>query len=173
MDTKAWVAGRPIHPMLVAFPVALFTATLAAELAHIGTGDAFYFRAAMVANVTGVVMALLAAIPGVIAVCSRRKGSPGRAIGMKQAELNLVTVALFATSGAILYYDWTTKMMVDGRYYLDAHLPLAIDVVGLVAMVVAGTLGWALALPTAAPPASPTLRASHDVPLTRDHSLYD
>ena len=35
-------------------------------------------------------------------------------------------------------------MMVDGRYNLDAHLPLAFDVVGLVSMVAAGTFGWAL-----------------------------
>ncbi len=142
MYPKARIARHPIHPVLVAFPIALFTATLAAELAHVGTGDAFYFRAAMVANVTGVVMALLAAIPGAIDLFALPRGSTARAAGMKHAALNLFTVALFAISGAILYHDWTTKLMVNGRYVLDAHVPLAFDVVGLVSMVAAGTLGW-------------------------------
>ena len=50
MYSKARIAGHAIHPMLVGFPLALFTATIGLELAYIGTQDIFYFRAAMVAN---------------------------------------------------------------------------------------------------------------------------
>ena len=51
MYSKARIAGHAIHPMLVGFPLALFTATIGLELAYIGTQDIFYFRAAMVANI--------------------------------------------------------------------------------------------------------------------------
>jgi len=49
MTRKAPSAGRPIHPMLVGFPIVLFVATIGLELAHIATQSAFYFRAAMIA----------------------------------------------------------------------------------------------------------------------------
>lgn len=48
--------------MLVGFPIALFAATIGLELAYIGTQDVFYFRAAMVANIAGVIAALAAVI---------------------------------------------------------------------------------------------------------------
>ena len=141
MDTRPNVAGHPLHPMLVAFPVALFTATIAAELAHIGTHDPFYFRAAMVANLGGIVTARLAAIPGAIDLFSLPVDSPARSAWLKQAGLNLLTVGLFVVSGAILYDRWTTTL---DPFTLDAHIPLAFDVVGLVAMVSAGALAWTL-----------------------------
>ena len=43
MLTKARIAGHPIHPMLVAFPVALYVATVVALFAFVGTDDAFWY----------------------------------------------------------------------------------------------------------------------------------
>ncbi|MDB4963220.1 MAG: hypothetical protein JWP01_3219 [Myxococcales bacterium] len=142
MKSKARIAGHSIHPMLVGFPIALFTATLGLELAHIGTQDAFYYRAAMIANVGGVVMALLAVIPGAIDLFGLPKESAARATGEKHAVLNLLTTALFAVSGGMLYRGWS-GYTVDGAY-LDAHLPLAFGVVGFVAMATAALLGYAM-----------------------------
>ena len=96
MYAKARIVG---HPMLVVFPIALFSMTIAAELVHIGTGDLFYFRAAMVANAAGVVMALVAAIPGALDLFSLPRSSAARATGLKHAVLNVLTIALFSVSG--------------------------------------------------------------------------
>src|SRR4051794_40628549 len=45
MYSKARIAGHPLHPMMVVFPIALYTASVAALLAFVGTADAFYYRA--------------------------------------------------------------------------------------------------------------------------------
>lgn len=144
MYSKARIAGHPIHPMVVAFPIALFTATVGALLAFIGTRDTFYFRAAMTAGAAGCTMALLAAIPGAVDLFALPKGSRARATGMKHAGFGLATVGIFAASTALMVHNWSTKMMVDGVWELDATVPLAIGVVGLVTLVIVGSLGWTL-----------------------------
>jgi uncharacterized membrane protein len=144
MYSKARIAGHPLHPMLVSFPIALFTGTIALELAHIGTQDAFYYRGAMMANVAGIVMALLAAIPGAIDRWSLPRKSRARDLASQHALYNLLTIALYGASATMLYLGWTNRTMVDGVYALDARIPLAFDMVGFVAMASAGMLGWTL-----------------------------
>jgi uncharacterized membrane protein len=144
MYSKARIAGHSIHPMLVAFPIALFTATIALELAHIGTQDSFFYRAAMLANIAGVVMGLVAAIPGAIDRSALPKVSRARDLATQHALFNLLTIALYAVSATMLYLGWSHRMMVDGEWALDARIPLAFDMIGFVAMVSAGMLGWTL-----------------------------
>jgi uncharacterized membrane protein len=144
MYSKARVLGHPIHPMVVGFPIALFTATVAALLAFIGTHDSFYYRVAMIASASGVTMALLAAIPGAIDLFALPKGSRSRATGMKHASVALLTVGIFAAAGALIYRNWITRTMVDGAWQLDATVPLAIGVIGMVTLVIVGALGWTL-----------------------------
>jgi uncharacterized membrane protein len=144
MYSKARILGHPIHPMLVAVPIGMFVATIGAELAHIGTQDPFYYRAAMVANVTGVIAALIAAIPGAIDLFSLPRASAARRTGIKHAGLNVLTVVVFAVSAGFLYAGWSARVMVRGEWNLDAHIPLAIDAVGLVVLTIAGALGFAM-----------------------------
>ena len=120
MNRKAENADRPLHPILVAIPVVLFIATLAFELAHLETGNASFYRAAMFANIAGVVMAVVAVVPA--------------ATGVKHAVLNSLTVALFALSAVLLLRSY-------GNGELYVHLPLAFGMFGLVAMTYAATLG--------------------------------
>lgn len=144
MYSKARIAGHPIHPMVVAFPIALFSAAVGSLLAFIGTHDTFWYRAAMTAGAAGVTMALLAAIPGAIDLFALPKGSRARATGMKHASFALLTVGIFAAATALMVRNWTTKTMVDGIWELDATVPLAIGVVGMVTLVIVGSLGWTL-----------------------------
>lgn len=144
MYSKARIFGHPIHPMMVAVPIGMFVATIGAELAHLGTSDPFYYRAAMVANVAGVIAALFAAIPGAIDLMALPRASAARRTGIKHASLNLVTIVLFAVSAGFLYNGWSSRMMVDGVWNLDMHVPLAIDMLGLVSLVIAGALGFAM-----------------------------
>jgi uncharacterized membrane protein len=144
MYSRARIAGHPIHPMVVGFPIALFTATLAALLVYIGTHDTFYYRAAMVASLSGVTMAALAAIPGAIDLLSLPTGSRARRVGIKHGSYAIATVGMFAIAAAVLYRNWAFKTMIDGEWQLDATVPLAIATVGMVAVVIVGSLGWTL-----------------------------
>lgn len=60
----ARLAGHPIHPMLVAFPIAFFVGAFAADIAYWQTGDAFFARGAVWLIGAGLVMAALAALAG-------------------------------------------------------------------------------------------------------------
>lgn len=144
MYSKARIAGHPIHPMLVVFPIALFTSTIALQLAYLGTRDPFYFRAAMVANIGGVLMALAAVIPGAIDLYALPRPSQARTTGIRHALLNLLTTLLFGVSAVLLYQGWTGREVIGGAYALDPTLPLALGVVGLISMIIAGALGWSL-----------------------------
>jgi len=66
MCSKVKVFGHPIHPMLVAYPIALYTSTLVAYIIYAANKDPFFFKAAVAANLAGIVMAALTALPGFI-----------------------------------------------------------------------------------------------------------
>lgn len=144
MYSKARVAGHPIHPMLVAFPLAFYTATVVTLLVYIGTREAFWYRFAMVASLSGIATAVIAAAPGVIDLLSLPRGSRARKAGIQHAGFNLLATGLFAVTAVVLYETWIHRTMVNGEYIFDATVPLAIAVVAWVAMVIAGSLGWTL-----------------------------
>jgi uncharacterized membrane protein len=62
--TTAAIGDHPLHPMIIPFPVAFLVAAPIADLAWLGTGDAFWARAAMWLIGAGIVMALVAAVAG-------------------------------------------------------------------------------------------------------------
>lgn len=63
-QSTAKIAGHPLHPMLIPFPVAFFVGTLAADIAYSQTGDAFWAEAGRWLLGAGLVMAALAAVAG-------------------------------------------------------------------------------------------------------------
>lgn len=144
MYSKARVAGHAMHPMLVAFPIAFYTATVATLLAYVGTLEVFWYRVAMVANVAGVVTAVIAALPGAIDLLALPRQSRARAVGLRHAGFNLLATALFSVTAVVVVRTWSHRAMVDGAYAFDATIPLALSVVAWVSMVIAGSLGWRL-----------------------------
>lgn len=139
MYTKAAIAKHPIHPMLIGFPVALYTATVAALIIYTANGDTFWYRAAFWANLGGVVMAAVAAIPGFIDLMGLPERSRARATGYRHMACNVLALVLFAASCAAL---GTGLYSAHGA--LDAGLPLLLSVVGAASTVLAGWFGWAL-----------------------------
>jgi uncharacterized membrane protein len=138
MYSKARIAGHPIHPMLVALPIGLYVATVAALLGFVGTSDPFYYRAALVANVAGVVTALVAAIPGAIDLFALPRHSRARVTGIKHASFALLATGLYAVSATVMWREWS-----EGGV-LNASVPLAITIVGALALVIVGALGWTM-----------------------------
>jgi uncharacterized membrane protein len=62
--STASVAGHPIHPMLIPFPIAFFIATLVCDIVYASTGNAGWTAASLWLLGAGLVMAALAAIAG-------------------------------------------------------------------------------------------------------------
>ena len=67
MSISARIAGHPVHPMLVSFPIALFVVALLCDIARIISGTSTpYWTLAYYSIGGGLVGALLAAVPGFI-----------------------------------------------------------------------------------------------------------
>ncbi|RFB97313.1 hypothetical protein B5K11_05320 [Rhizobium leguminosarum bv. trifolii] len=60
------IAGHPIHPMLIPFPVACFVGTLVSDIVHSQSDDPFWPIASNWMLGAGLVMAALAAVAGLI-----------------------------------------------------------------------------------------------------------
>ena len=60
------IAGHPIHPMLITFPVAYLMAALASDLGYWWTSDPFWARASLWLTGGGLAMGLLAALAGTL-----------------------------------------------------------------------------------------------------------
>jgi uncharacterized membrane protein len=64
--STASIAGHPIHPMLVPFPIAFFIGALACDLAYWQTNTAGWATAAMWLIGAGLIMAAAAAVAGLV-----------------------------------------------------------------------------------------------------------
>jgi len=58
------VAGHPIHPMLIPFPIAFFVGTLVTDIVYSQKGQPFWATMGQWLLVAGLVMAALAAVAG-------------------------------------------------------------------------------------------------------------
>lgn len=138
MHSTAKALGHPIHPMLVAFPVAFYAATAVAYGAHAAAGSELAFHVGVIANVAGVVSAVIAAIPGVIDwVTAVPSGHPAKRTGFEHMALNVASLALFAVAAAFEYRQWDEPAPSSG-------VGLALSVIGIGLTVGAGFLGWKL-----------------------------
>jgi uncharacterized membrane protein len=141
MYTKARIGGHPIHPMLIAFPVALYAITFVAIIVHVVTRDAFWYRAATTANIAGIVMALVAAVFGLIDLIDLPAHARAKTTGLRHAGLNVLALGLFVVCAIVLGRNWFGGTPADR---LDDGVPFALSLLGLIATVFAGWLGWTL-----------------------------
>lgn len=138
MYSKVKIFGHPLHPMLVSFPIAFYTSALVAFLAYGIKGNLFLFRLGYTANAAGVVMALVAAVPGFI---DWYFGIPGdsrpKRDGLIHMSFNVTALVLF---GANLYINggqWNVVEPVLGG-------SIVLPVLGLLCTLGAGYFGWTL-----------------------------
>src|SRR5438105_5259172 len=97
MYSKIKLFGHPIHPMLVAYPIAMYTATFVALLIYQLTGEPFWFRFGLVADIAGVLMALLTAIPGFLDwLLGIPGGTQAKGAGLTHMLLNVVALVVLA-----------------------------------------------------------------------------
>lgn len=71
--STASIAGHPIHPMLIPFPIAFFVATFVCDLVFWGTGNTSWFDATLWLLGAGLIIAGLAAIAGMIDLLGEAK----------------------------------------------------------------------------------------------------
>jgi uncharacterized membrane protein len=73
VPSNAAIAGHPLHPLLIPFPIAFFVGAFLTDLAYWSTGDPFWARASLWLVGGGLVGGTLAAVLGLIDFLSIRR----------------------------------------------------------------------------------------------------
>jgi uncharacterized membrane protein len=76
--STAQIAGHPIHPMLIPFPIAFFVSTFLCDLAYWKTANTMWSTASLWLLGAGLIMAALAAVMGLIDVMGDQPGTQSR-----------------------------------------------------------------------------------------------
>lgn len=129
MESRASIAGHPIHPMLVVFAIGLLGFSFVSDLFFLATRNYVWGDVAYYTMAGGIVGALLAAVPGAVDLFSLPH-SRARAVGVVHMSINLVVVALFAIN-----FWWRSSIAPD------ATGPIWLSALGVALLAVSGWLG--------------------------------
>jgi uncharacterized membrane protein len=139
MYSKLKLFGHPIHPMVVAYPIAFYTSTLVGFIVYGATQDPFWLRLTIVANVAGVVMAVVAALPGFIDwLVGIPSGTAAKRTGLIHLSLNVAALVVFAIAMFSYLGRWSDP---EGA---SAVLGIILALIGVGLTVAAGFQGWKL-----------------------------
>jgi uncharacterized membrane protein len=136
--SKIKIAGHPVHPMLVAFPVASYVGTLVGFAVYAANGHQFWLNLAIALNIAGVCSAVLAALPGLADwALGVPRDSAAKKIGLAHAGFNLAALGLFLATVATYGNHWNGPPA-------SATLGLVLSAIGVSLTIAAGFLGWML-----------------------------
>lgn len=97
MESRTTIAGHPIHPMLVVFPIGLFVFSFVADLFWLGTGASAWRDVAYYTMGGGILGGLAAAVPGAMDLFSLPH-SKARRVGLWHMTINITVLVLFAVN---------------------------------------------------------------------------
>lgn len=137
MYSKVKVAGNPIHPLLVSFPITFYVLTLVSFIVYKSASpDIFWYKLGYFANYAAIVMALVAAVPGFIDwAFGIPKETAAKKRGLIHMSINLTILALYIANAFVIEGTWDTgKENLGVSFFLTA--------VGCILLMGAGYFGW-------------------------------
>ena len=129
--STARVGGHPIHPMLVPFPIALFSAALLTDIAYFVTADMMWADFSDWLLAAGLIMGCLAALAGFIDFAGSR-GMRRQRPAWPHMLGNLVVLGLALLDNLVHSRDAWTSVVPEG---------LILSALIVVVMAVTGWLG--------------------------------
>src|SRR5262245_43831619 len=105
MRSKAQIKGHPLHPILVAFPIAFIFGALVADAVGLFARHAGLSAAGAYLSVAAVVTGLIAAVPGLVDyLLVVPPGSTAKSRATWHLAVNALALGCFAASWA--FRDW-------------------------------------------------------------------
>src|SRR5262245_3703161 len=137
MQSKASIAGHPVHPMLIPFPLALWLTSFAADILFYFVRHPTLLVISKFLLAAGCLGAVAAAIPGIIDWLSIKNGDVKR-VANWHARLNIIALVVFAIS---LFLRLGRYSHFVGR---RLTLPFLLSLVGVILIAISGWLGGEL-----------------------------
>jgi uncharacterized membrane protein len=128
------IAGHPVHPMLIVFPLGLLATAAIFDIITLSTSDSKWSTMAWYMIAAGIIGGLLAAVFGLIDWIGIPSNTRAKAIGLWHGGLNVLVVLLFAGS-------WLLRRPEPAS---PSSLALALSFAAVVIAVVAGWFGGEL-----------------------------
>jgi uncharacterized membrane protein len=138
MASRASIAGHPIHPMLIPFPIGLLIFSFVADLIYLWRGNPIWENyIAFYTLLGGIIGGAAAAIPGLIDWATLTDHEVVK-VANWHARVNVITLVIFIAS----FYLRTTS----GAAWIPgiAMLPIILSLVGIIGLTIAGWLGGEL-----------------------------
>jgi uncharacterized membrane protein len=129
MESKAKLAGHPIHPMLVVFPLGLFATSLIFDLVRLFSTNGIWSVVSEYMIGAGIVGGLLAAVFGTVDWVAIPQNTRAKAIGLWHGAGNVLVTGLFVASWLL-------------RRPSPADPPAAALILSAIAVVLALGTGW-------------------------------
>ncbi|MBI4482143.1 MAG: DUF2231 domain-containing protein [Acidobacteria bacterium] len=96
--SRIHLLGRPLHPLLITFPISLLGVVPIFDVLYFLRGDPFYFRAAYYDLLLGLVGAAIAGLVGLVDYGAIPSGSPARRAANPHLRSALGVAAFFFLS---------------------------------------------------------------------------
>lgn len=132
--STASIAGHPIHPMLVPFPIACFVGTLLTDIAYWSTAQMMWADFSAWLVTVGVIMGILAAIAGLVDFLGDRL-IRAQAPAWPHVIGNLVALVLAIVNMLVHTRDAWTSVVPWG---------LILSAVVVLILLFTGWMGWAM-----------------------------
>ena len=137
MKSKASIAGHPIHPMLIPFPLALWVTSFAVDILFYFLRHPTLLIVAKFMIAVGCLGALAAAVAGFIDWLSIKNGDVKK-VANWHARLNIAALVVFAIS---LFLRMGSYSDLVGR---KLTIPFLLSLVGVILITISGWLGGEL-----------------------------
>ena len=137
MKSKATLAGHPIHPMLIPFPLALWVTSFAVDILFYFLRHPTLLIVAKFMIAAGCLGAIAAAIFGIIDWLSIKNGDVKK-VANWHARLNIAALVVFAIS---LFLRMGSYSELVGR---KLTIPFLLSLVGVILITISGWLGGEL-----------------------------
>jgi uncharacterized membrane protein len=131
-QSTAKIAGHPIHPMLIPFPIAFFVGTFACDVAYWITGNTNWAMVTPWLLGAGIIMAALAALAGLTDVIGEER-IRALADAWWHAGSNVIVVL-------IEIYNWYSRYQQGAAAIVPVGLILSLVVVCI--LLFTGWKGW-------------------------------
>jgi uncharacterized membrane protein len=137
MKSKATLAGHPIHPMLIPFPLALWATSFVVDILFYFLRHPTLLVVAKFMIAAGCLGAIAAAIFGIIDWLSIKNGDVKK-VANWHARLNIAALVVFAIS---LFLRMGSYSELVGR---KLTIPFLLSLVGVILITISGWLGGEL-----------------------------